>query len=64
MGNPDPKINRLYPVSGGVIQSVIQRKMLTDITKFLLTDLRTVWRCWSVCREAELDHSFIRGKCL
>ena len=23
MGNPDPKINRLYPVSGGVIQSVI-----------------------------------------
>lgn len=26
MANPDPKINRLYPVSGGVIQSVMTRK--------------------------------------
>ncbi|MDD3402991.1 MAG: [Fe-Fe] hydrogenase large subunit C-terminal domain-containing protein [Hespellia sp.] len=26
MANPDPKINRLYPVSGGVIQSVLARK--------------------------------------
>lgn len=26
MANPDPKINRLYPVSGGVIQSVMARK--------------------------------------
>ena len=35
MGNPDPKINRLYPVSGGVIQSVITEEDADGYHKYL-----------------------------
>lgn len=33
--NPDPKINRLYPVTSGVISSVLARKRLTAIKRYL-----------------------------
>ena len=47
MGNPDPKINRLYPVSGGVIQSVITEEEADGYHKVFVDGWRTVWRCWS-----------------
>ncbi len=59
MGNPDPKINRLYPVSGGVIQSVITEEESDGYHKVFVDGLENCMEMLECLERGELDHCFI-----
>ena len=61
MGNPDPKINRLYPVSGGVIQSVITDEEADGYHKVFVDGLENCMEMLECLRKGELDHCFIEA---
>ena len=61
MGNPDPKINRLYPVSGGVIQSVITEEDADGYHKVFVDGLENCMEMLECLRNGELDHCFIEA---
>ena len=61
MGNPDPKINRLYPVSGGVIQSVITEEDADGYHKVFVDGLENCMEMLECLRKGELDHCFIEA---
>lgn len=61
MGNPDPKINRLYPVSGGVIQSVITGEEADGYHKVFVDGLENCMEMLECLRKGELDHCFIEA---
>lgn len=61
MGNPDPKINRLYPVSGGVIQSVITEEEADGYHKVFVDGLENCMEMLECLRKGELNHCFIEA---
>ena len=61
MGNPDPRINRLYPVSGGVIQSVITEEEADGYHKVFVDGLENCMEMLDCLRRGELDHCFIEA---
>ncbi len=61
MGNPDPKINRLYPVSGGVIQSVVTEEDADGYHKVFVDGLENCMEMLECLRKGELDHCFIEA---
>lgn len=61
MGNPDPKINRLYPVSGGVIQSVITEEEADGYHKVFVDGLENCMEMLECLRRGELEHCFIEA---
>ena len=61
MGNPDPRINRLYPVSGGVIQSVITEKDADGYHKVFVDGLENCMEMLECLQKGELDHCFIEA---
>lgn len=61
MGNPDPKINRLYPVSGGVIQSVITEEEADGYHKVFVDGLENCMEMLECLERGELDHCFIEA---
>lgn len=61
MGNPDPKINRLYPVSGGVIQSVITEEDADGYHKVFVDGLENCMEMLECLQKGELDHCFIEA---
>lgn len=61
MGNPDPKINRLYPVSGGVIQSVITEEAADGYHKVFVDGLENCMEMLECLQKGELDHCFIEA---
>lgn len=61
MGNPDPRINRLYPVSGGVIQSVITEEDADGYHKVFVDGLENCMEMLECLRKGELDHCFIEA---
>lgn len=61
MGNPDPKINRLYPVSGGVIQSVITEEDADGYHKVFVDGLENCMEMLECLGKGELDHCFIEA---
>ena len=61
MGNPDPKINRLYPVSGGVIQSVITEEDADGYHKVFVDGLENCMEMLECLQRGELDHCFIES---
>ena len=61
MGNPDPKINRLYPVSGGVIQSVITEEESDGYHKVFVDGLENCMEMLVCLERGELDHCFIEA---
>ena len=59
MANPDCGVNRLYPVGGGVLQSVMVdssemrekeqgEEKKNNTTKCMSMDWTIVWKCWKV----------------
>ena len=56
MGNPDPKINRLYPVSGGVIQSVITEEDADGYHKVFVDGLENCMEMLECLRKGELPY--------
>ena len=61
MGNPDPRINRLYPVSGGVIQSVITGEDADGYHKVFVDGLENCMEMLECLQRGELDHCFIEA---
>lgn len=61
MVNPDPKINRLYPVSGGVIQSVITEEESDGYHKVFVDGLENCMEMLECLERGELDHCFIEA---
>lgn len=61
MGNPDPQINRLYPVSGGVIQSVITEEETDGYHKVFVDGLENCMEMLECLQKGELDHCFIEA---
>lgn len=61
MGNPDPQINRLYPVSGGVIQSVITEEEADGYHKVFVDGLENCMEMLECLQKGELDHCFIEA---
>lgn len=62
VGNPDPRVNRLYPVSGGVIQSVLERKNANDdYHKIYVDGLDACMELFESMERGELDHCFIEA---
>nr|WP_294491008.1 [Fe-Fe] hydrogenase large subunit C-terminal domain-containing protein [uncultured Mediterraneibacter sp.] len=61
MGNPDPQINRLYPVSGGVIQSVITGEEADSYHKVFVDGLENCMEMLECLQKGELDHCFIEA---
>ncbi len=61
MGNPNPRINRLYPVSGGVIQSVITEEEADGYHKVFVDGLENCMEMLECLRRGELDHCFIEA---
>ncbi len=61
MANPDPKINRLYPVSGGVIQSVITEEEADGYHKVFVDGLENCMEMLECLRRGELEHCFIEA---
>lgn len=61
LGNPDPNINRLYPVSGGIIQSVITDEDVDVYHKVFVDGLDHCKEMLECLRKGELDHCFIEA---
>lgn len=61
MGNPDPKINRLYPVRGGVIQSVVTEEEADTYHKVFVDGLENCMEMLECLKNGELDHCFIEA---
>lgn len=61
MANPNPKINRLYPMSGGVIQSVLTEKEADSYDKIFVDGLGNCMEMLESLQRGELDHCFIEA---
>ncbi len=61
MGNPDPEINRMYPISGGVIQSVIAEEEMNNYHKVFVDGLANCMEMLECMKRGELEHCFIEA---
>lgn len=61
MGNPDPEINRMYPISGGVIQSVIAEEEMDRYHKVFVDGLANCMEMLECMKRGELEHCFIEA---
>ncbi|MBU3875998.1 PAS domain-containing protein [Faecalicatena sp. AGMB00832] len=61
MGNPDPQVNRLYPISGGVVQSVIAEEEADTYHKVYVDGLANCMEMLECLKRGELDHCFIEA---
>lgn len=61
MGNPDPKVNRMYPISGGVIQSVVAEEDADIYHKVYVDGLANCMEMLECLQRGELDHCFIEA---
>lgn len=61
MGNPDPEINRMYPISGGVIQSVIAEEEMDNYHKVFVDGLANCMEMLECMKRGELEHCFIEA---
>ena len=60
-GNPEVNINRIYPVSGGVIRSVLQEEEKDDYHKIYVDGLDACMELLESMLKEELHHCFIEA---
>lgn len=60
-GNPDPEVNRLYPISGGVILSVIAEKEADQYQKVHVDGLENCMEMLECLQKGELENCFIEA---
>lgn len=58
-GNPEVNVNQIYPVSGGVIQSVLADKKSDNYHKLYVDGLEECMELLETMERGELDHCFI-----
>lgn len=61
MGNPDPQVNRMYPISGGVIQSVAAEEEDDTYHKVYVDGLANCMEMLECLKRGELAHCFIEA---
>ncbi|CUX43043.1 [Fe-Fe] hydrogenase large subunit C-terminal domain-containing protein [Clostridium sp. C105KSO13] len=61
LGNPDPGINRMYPVSGGIIQSVVTEKESDAYHKVYVDGLANCMEMLECLQRGELKACFIEA---
>lgn len=61
MGNPNPNVNRLYPISGGVIQSVLENQEIDVYHKVYVDGLEACMEMLESVRDGEVSHCFIEA---
>lgn len=61
VGNPDPQVNRLYPISGGVVQSVIAEEEADAYHKVYVDGLANCMEMLECLKRGELEHCFIEA---
>ncbi|WP_122643217.1 [Fe-Fe] hydrogenase large subunit C-terminal domain-containing protein [Luxibacter massiliensis] len=61
VGNPDPRVNRLYPISGGVIQSVVAEEEADTYHKVYVDGLSNCMEMLECLQRGELKHCFIEA---
>lgn len=61
MGNPDPMINRMYPISGGVIQSVVTEEQADTYHKVYVDGLSNCMEMLECLQKGELENCFIEA---
>lgn len=61
MGNPNPNVNRLYPISGGVIQSVVKTEGVDTYHKVYVDGLEACMEMLESVRDGEVEHCFIEA---
>ncbi len=59
MGNPSPKVNRLYPISGGVIQSVLAGTAEEQYYKVHIDGLKNCMELFSELEKGEIQSCFL-----
>lgn len=59
MFNPDPKINQLYPISGGVIQSVLAKKSKDNYEKLFVDGIENCMELFESIERGEINRCFI-----
>lgn len=61
-GNPDPRINRIYPVGGGIVKSVMEQDGMKDVYHKLYVDgLDACMELFESMEKGELSHCFIEA---
>ncbi len=58
MGNPSPKVNRLYPISGGVIQSVLAGQTEDQYYKVHIDGLKSCMELFAELEKDEIRNCF------
>lgn len=58
LGNPSPKVNQLYPVSGGIIESVHALEEEDTYYKVHVGGLKTCMELFEELKKGEICHSF------
>ncbi|MGO5051142.1 [Fe-Fe] hydrogenase large subunit C-terminal domain-containing protein [Lachnospiraceae bacterium LCP25S3_G4] len=61
MGNPNPNINRLYPISGGIIQSVLCQSIESEYHKVYVDGLDACMEMLESIRKGEIENCFIEA---
>lgn len=61
LGNPSPEINRLYPIGGGVIQSVMADKDMNNYNKVQIDGLENCMEMLECLKNGEFENCFIEA---
>lgn len=60
--NPDPRINKIYPVGGGIVKSVLEKQQTKDTYHKLYVDgLQSCMELFESMEKGELSHCFIEA---
>lgn len=58
MGNPDPRVNQLYPISGGIITSIQASSVEDNYYKIHIDGLKSCMELFEELEKGEIEHSF------
>lgn len=61
MGNPDPKINRMYPISGGIVLSVVTPEEMNSYHKVSVDGLTNCMEMLECLKAGEMEQCFIEA---
>lgn len=58
VGNPDPRVNRLYPVGGGVVKSILADSIEDNYYKVYVDGLKACMELFGELQKGEIEHCF------
>lgn len=58
-GNPDPEVNRLYPVSGGIVRSVLADESVQNYKKIYVDGLSACMELFESLERQEIENCFL-----